>query len=75
MLSGVVNLLCAGQAPSEVVPYLCGATLFACKKGDGVRPIAVGEILRRLTSKCISRAVQPEAIRTLVSGSGYFSWL
>ena len=63
----VVNLLCAGHAPSEVVPYLCGATLFACKKkGGGVRPIAVGEVLRRLTSKCISRAVQAEAIRTLI---------
>ena len=63
----VVNLLCAVHAPSEVVPYLCGATLFACKKKrGGVRPIAVGEVLRRLTSKCISRAVQAEAIRTLV---------
>ena len=65
-LLGVVNLLCAGRAPPEVVPHLCGASLFACKKkGGGLRPIAVGEILRRLTSKCISRGVQAEAFCVL----------
>ena len=63
---GVVNLLCAGRAPPEIVPHLCGASLFACKKkGGGLRPIAVGEILRRLTSKCISRGVQAEAFCVL----------
>ena len=65
-LLGVVNLLCAGRAPPEVVPHLCGASLFAYKKKDcGLRPIAVGEILRRLTSKCISRGVQAEAFCVL----------
>ena len=58
-LLGVVNLLCAGRAPPEIVPHLCGASLFACKKkGGGLRPIAVRDFLRRLTSKCISRGVQ-----------------
>ena len=37
----------------------------ARKKGCGLRPIAVGEILRRLTSKCISRGVQAEAFCVL----------
>ena len=65
-LLGVVKLLCAGGAPPEVVPHLCGASLFACKKkGGGLRPIAVGETLRRLTSKCISRRVQAEAFQVL----------
>ena len=65
-LLGVVNRLCAGRAPSAVIPHLCGASLFACKKrGDGLRPIAVGEVLRRLTSKCVSRAVQADAVRIL----------
>ena len=65
-LLGVINLLCAGRAPPEVVPHICGASLFACKKkGGGLRPIAVGEILRRLTSKCISRVVQAEAFSVL----------
>ena len=30
-----------------------------------LRPIAVGEVLRGLTSKCLSRAIQEEAISTL----------
>ena len=52
--------------PPEVVPHLCGATLFACrKKSGGVRPIAVGEVLHRLISKCLTHAVQDEAISTL----------
>ena len=66
VLSRVINLLCSGQVPSDVVPHLCGAILFACKKkGGGLRPIAVGEVLRRMTSKCISRAVQGEAFKAL----------
>lgn len=61
----VVNILCAGQAPAEVIPQLCGATLFLCKKSDGLHPIAVDEVLRHLTSKCVARQVQPEAARIL----------
>ena len=49
-----------------MVPHLCSATLFASKKKDGgLRPIAVGEVLRRLTSKCIARAVRDDAFRAL----------
>ena len=65
-ITKTVNLMCAGLAPPQVVPHLCGATLLAVKKkGGGHRPIAVGEVLRRLTSKCLSRAVQNEALRNL----------
>ena len=61
-LTGVINLLCAGKVPPDVIPYLCGALLLPClKKNGGLRPIAVGEVLRRLTSKCVTRAVLPEA--------------
>ena len=61
-----VNHLSAGLAPSIVVPHLCGATLLANKKrGGGHRPIAVGEVLRRLTSKCLSRAVQTDVHHVL----------
>ena len=35
------------------------------KKGGGLRPIAVGEVLRRLTSKCLSKCVKDEAFQTL----------
>ena len=65
-LSNVVRLLSNGCAPPEVVPHLCGTTLLACqKKGGGLRPIAVGEVLHRLTSKCLSCSVQEQAIQTL----------
>ena len=37
------------------------------KKGGGHRPIAVGEVLRRLTSKCLSRAVQADALNVLTT--------
>ena len=66
VLTEMVKLLCAGDTPAEVVPYLCGATILACqKKGGGLRPIAVGEVLRRLSSKCLSQAVQSDAFRSL----------
>ena len=65
-LHGIVNLLCAGQVPNYVVPHLCGATLLACqKKNGGFRPIAIGEVLRRLTSNCVVRAVQAVAVSIL----------
>ena len=52
-LMGFVNLA-AGRVPS-VLPHLCAPTLLSCrKKNGGLRPIAVGEVLRRLTSKSLS---------------------
>ena len=61
-IAATVNLLSTGKVPPVVIPHLCGATLLAsCKKGGGHRPIAVGEVLRRLTSKCLSWAVRSEA--------------
>ena len=65
-LSRIVNILISGQVPPEVVPHLCGATLLATKKkSGGFRPIAVGEVLRRLTSKCVSKAIRSEAFEAL----------
>ena len=56
-LNRVVNILAAGQAPSSLSPWLCSANLFAtAKTKGGVRPIAVGEVLRRLTAKCLAKA-------------------
>ena len=66
VLCDLINLLCGGNVPPDVVPHLCGASLLPCtKKNGGLRPIAVGEVLRRLISKCISSAVQNEASRIL----------
>ena len=69
-IAATVNLLAAGGAPPEIASYLCGATLLAVKKKNGgLRPIAVGEVLRRLTSKCLSRAVQSDSSDAIASGS------
>ena len=47
-----------GLEPSEIAPVLSSANLLALKKKDvGVRPIAVGETLRRLPAKCASKIV------------------
>lgn len=40
--------------PSSLSPLLCGASLFALEKpAGGIRPIACGDLLRRLTSKLV----------------------
>ena len=65
-LTGVIQLLCAGHCPPDIMPHLCSATLLASKKkGGGLRPIAVGEVLLCLTSKCLSHLARSEAIETL----------
>ena len=57
-LRAIINLLAAGSAPSEVSTFLAGGSLTALNKSKSgspldIRPIAVGESLRRLTSKCL----------------------
>ena len=55
----VVNRLCAGRAPSCDSPFICGSSLFGYKKRGDFRAIAVGEVLRMLNSKRVSRALRP----------------
>ena len=56
-----VNVLAAGNMPSVVAPYLCGANLFAIlKKDGGFRPVAVGETWRRLVCKCLAFKFTPK---------------
>ena len=51
-LSEVVHLLLLGQLPELVHPYVCGASIMALRKPNGsLQPIAIGETIRRLTSK------------------------
>lgn len=53
-LTTFVNLLAAGCTPTNVAPHLYGASLLASKKKSGSHhPIVVGEVLRRLVSKCL----------------------
>jgi hypothetical protein len=54
-LSALCALLAKGEAPAVVAPHLAGASLHALpKKQGGVRPIAVGDTLRRLVGKLLS---------------------
>jgi hypothetical protein len=56
-----------GKVPQDMAPALCGANLTPLRKKDGgVRPIAVGEVLRRLACKTLlSTAVAKEEISAL----------
>jgi len=61
-LSSVVNLLTRGRAPRDIAPWLCGAQLMALPKKDGsCRPIAVGEVFRRLAAKTLCTAYRAQA--------------
>ena len=61
--NGLVVRLVQGRAPRDVAKWLCGATLFAMPKKDGgMRPIAVGEVLRRLAAKVVCAAYKDDVI-------------
>eukprot|EP00731_Ephydatia_muelleri_P002977 Em0001g2977a len=65
-LRDIVNLLASGKAPPMVAKFLAGGTLIALNKlkdrsPPDIRPIAVGESLRRLTGKCICALVKDKA--------------
>lgn len=48
--------LANGEAPACIAPWLAGAPIFPLKKkGGGIRPVAVGEMLRRLVAKMLAQ--------------------
>ena len=65
-LTRLVNRLAAGNVPPAWMEMLASAPLYAlAKKGGGVRPIAVGETLRRIVAKCVCAALQQAAATRL----------
>ena len=61
-LTSLVNVMNKGKIPSEIRPYLFAATLHAAKKKQGgIRPIAIGDVYSRLTSKCLASLLADEA--------------
>ena len=60
LLSEVVSLLLRGEVPKSVRPYVCGASIMALRKPNGsLRPIAICETIRRLTSKVAREIFEP----------------
>ena len=58
VLREVVNLLISGKVPVQVARFLAGGNLVALEKNKpncppDIRPIAVGEAIRRLAGKCL----------------------
>jgi hypothetical protein len=66
-LTAVVNLLAAGRATQTVRAFVAGASLvpFNKKEPGGIRPIAVGLTLRRLTAKVLLAREMPTAREVL----------
>eukprot|EP01031_Cornospumella_fuschlensis_P032056 gene32055-38761_t len=51
-LTSVLSAIASGQGPAGFAPFFASAPLVPLKKkDDSIRPIAVGEVLRRLLSK------------------------
>ena len=66
LLLQVVNILISGKAPLSIARFIAGARLIALNKiKEGcpfdVRPIAMGETLRRLAGKCVCAILKEKA--------------
>ena len=60
-LTTLVNQALLGELPAVVRPAFFGATLTALRKSDGgLRPIAVGSVFRRLTTKVALKSLASE---------------
>ena len=62
-LTSLVNSMNRAKVPAIIQPFLFAATLHAAKKkNNGIRPIAVGDVFARLTSKCLAAILAEDAI-------------
>ena len=60
--TALINCLAKGDVPMSLAPFLAGATLTALpKKDNGVRPVALGEVWRRLVAKFLCNAYKEQA--------------
>eukprot|EP00971_Amphidinium_carterae_P139983 2773732-Amphidinium_carterae.1 len=59
-LTGFAHRVARGDVPPQIVPWFAGGNLTVLQKpnGRGFRPIAVGEVLRRLVGKMLLPSVQ-----------------
>ena len=55
-VTALTNLMVNGGVPATIKPFIYGGRLIALNKKDGgVRPIVVGQVLRRIASKLVNR--------------------
>ena len=65
-LTEMVNTLAVGKAPESMSQWIASAPVTPLKKRDnGVRPIAVGETLRRLVGKVWMKRIKKKAVDIL----------
>ena len=70
-LTDLINLLLSGKAHLDSHEYFAGARLCALQKGEqDIRPIAVGETIRRIASKAACAASKAKA-STFFQGQQY----
>ena len=56
LLYMMCNHIALGKVPSKIIPLLAGSRLIALPKSNGdVRPIAIGEVFRRVTARTICK--------------------
>ena len=60
-LTKLDNLACKGQIPNFMAPAFYSATLTALKT-NGIRLIALGEVICHLVAKCIAKEAAYEAV-------------
>ena len=60
-ITALVNMIVNGEIPDQIKPLLMGASLSALEKpNQDLRPIAVGNTIRRLAAKCLADVVNKE---------------
>ncbi len=65
-LADFVSDFNAALLPQQAQPWFRGARLIRLQKQLGVRPIAIGETLRRLAGKCLVNRCQDEVVEKLL---------
>lgn len=65
-LGALNDIILSGKVPNSICPILYGANLTALlKKNEGIRPIAVANTIRRLSSKISPNRVRDDASKYL----------